>query len=65
VTIVDVLKKRFPVFEVADLGKCLAIPAEDFKPEWVLDFFKQCYRFEGTRIDGIPAVLVKIKRLEA
>ncbi len=62
-TIVDVLKKRFPVFEVADLGECLTIPGEDFEPKWVLELLKQGYRFEGTRMDGIPTVLVQIKPL--
>lgn len=62
-TIIDELKKRFPVFTVADFGECLTIPGDDFEPNWTLELLKQGYRFEGTRIDGIPTVLVQLKPL--
>ncbi len=45
-------------------GDCLVIPGEELDLDWVLLFLEEGYRFEGTRLDGYPVILVQLKPLE-
>ena len=63
-TIVGDLRERFRVSYVKGLGDCLIIPGEQLDLDWILLFLEQGYRFEGTRLDGVPTVLVQIKKLD-
>lgn len=40
---------------------CVAIPGEELDLDWILMFLEEGYRFEGTRLDGRPFVLVQVK----
>ena len=57
------LKWEFAVLIVRDLGDCIAIPGEQFDLDWILMFLEEGYRFEGSRLDGYPVVLVQAKPL--
>jgi hypothetical protein len=58
---IDDLKQKFAVLPVEDLGDCIAIPGEQLDLDWILMFIEEGYRFEGSRLDGHPVVLVKVK----
>jgi len=58
------LKQKFAVLSVENLGDCIAIPGEQLDLDWILMFLEEGYRFEGTRLDGHPVVLVLVKKLE-
>ena len=58
---VDDLKRKFAVLPVEDLGDCIAIPGEELDLDWILMFLEEGYRFEGSRLDGHPFVLVQVK----
>jgi hypothetical protein len=45
---------------VEDLGDCIAIPGEQLDLDWILMFLEEGYRFEGSRLDGHPVVLVQV-----
>jgi hypothetical protein len=60
-TAFDDLKRKFAVLPVEDLGDCIAIPGEQLDLDWILMFLEEGYRFEGTRLDGYPFVLVQVK----
>ena len=60
-TAFDDLKRKFAVLPVEDLGDCIAIPGEQLDLDWILMFLEEGYRFEGTRLDGQPFVLVQVK----
>jgi hypothetical protein len=55
------LKQKFAVLPVEDLGDCIAIPGEQLDLDWILMFLEEGYRFEGSRLDGQPVVLVQVK----
>jgi len=57
----DDLKRKFIVLSVEDLGDCIAIPGEQLDLDWILMFLEEGYRFEGSRLDGHPVVLVQVK----
>jgi hypothetical protein len=57
----DDLKQKFAILPVEDLGECIAIPGEQLDLDWILMFLEESYRFEGTRLDGRPFVLVQVK----
>ena len=57
----DDLKRKFAVLPVDDLGDCIAIPGAELDLDWILMFLEEGYRFEGSRLDGHPFVLVQIK----
>jgi len=57
----DDLKRKFAVLPVDDLGDCIAIPGAELDLDWILMFLEESYRFEGTRLDGRPFVLVQVK----
>ncbi len=63
-TSVEDLKQQFGVMPCKDLGDCIVIPGELLDLDWVLMFLEEGYRFEGTRLDGYPVVLVSVKKLE-
>ena len=58
---VDDLKQKFAVLPVQDLGDCIAIPGEQLDLDWILMFLEEGYRFEGSRLDEHPVVLVQVK----
>ena len=58
------LKRKFAVLPVDDMGDCIVIPGEQLDLDWILLFLEEGYRFEGTRLDGHPVVLVLVKKLE-
>jgi hypothetical protein len=58
------LKQKFTVLPVEDLGDCIAIPGEELDLDWILMFLEEGYRFEGSRLDGHPIVLVQVKPLQ-
>jgi hypothetical protein len=58
---VDDLKRKFAVLPVEDLGDCIAIPGEELDLDWILMFLEDGYRFEGSRLDGHPVILVQVK----
>ena len=60
-TAFDDLKRKFAVLPVEDLGDCIAIPGEQLDLDWILMFLEEGYRFEGTRLDVSPFVLVQVK----
>jgi len=62
-TAFDDLKQKFAVLPVEDLGDCIVIPGEHLDLDWILMFLEEGYRFEGTRLDGHPVVLVLVKPL--
>ena len=55
------LKQKFAVLHVEDLGDCIAIPGEQLDLDWILMILEEGYRFEGSRLDGEPVVLVQVK----
>lgn len=57
------LRKRFEVMMFSGLGNCIIIPGELLDLDWILMFLEEGYRFEGTRLDGYPVVLVKVQKL--
>jgi hypothetical protein len=57
------LKREFAVLPVKDLGDCIAIPGEQFDLDGILMFLEEGYRFEGSRLDRYPVVLVQAKPL--
>ena len=61
---VNDLKRKFAVLPVEDLGDCIAIPGEELDLDWILMFLEEGYRFEGSRLDGHPIVLVQIKPMK-
>ena len=63
-TTFDDLKRNFDVLPVKDMGVCIVIPGEELDLDWILMFLEEDYRFEGTRLDGHPVVLVLVKKLE-
>lgn len=58
------LKRQFGVLPCEDMGDCIVIPAEQLDLDWVLLFLEEGYRFEGTRLEGHPVVLVAVNKLE-
>jgi hypothetical protein len=48
-------------FLFCPLMDCVAIPGEQLDLDWILMFLEEGYRFEGTRLDGRPFVLVQVK----
>jgi hypothetical protein len=58
---IEDLKQKFAVLPVDDLGDCIAIPGEQLDLDWILMFLEEGYRFEGSRLDGHPVVLVQVK----
>jgi hypothetical protein len=58
---IEDLKQKFAVLTVDDLGDCIAIPGEQLDLDWILMFLEEGYRFEGSRLDGHPVVLVQVK----
>jgi hypothetical protein len=60
-TAFDELKQKFAVLPVKDFGDCIAIPGEQLDLDWILMFLEEGYRFEGSRLDGHPVVLVQVK----
>jgi hypothetical protein len=56
----DDLKRKFAVLPVDNLGDCIAIPGEQLDLDWILMFLEEGYRFEGSRLDGQPFVLVQV-----
>jgi len=61
ISAIDDLKQKFAILPVVDLGDCIAIPGEQLDLDWILLFLEEGYRFEGTRLDGRPVVLVQVK----
>ncbi|MCW4018023.1 MAG: hypothetical protein NWF00_05005 [Candidatus Bathyarchaeota archaeon] len=63
-TTVKDLVQRFAVFPVVEgsvlSGDCIIIPGEELNLDWIPMFLEEGYRFEGTRIDGYPVVLVQV-----
>jgi hypothetical protein len=57
---IEDLKQMFAVLTVDDLGDCIAIPGEQLDLDWILMFLEEGYRFEGSRLDGHPVVLVQV-----
>ena len=55
------LKQKFAVLPVEGLGECIVIPGEQLDLDWILMFLEEGYRFEGSRLDGHPVVLVQVK----
>ncbi|HSV49298.1 MAG TPA: hypothetical protein VLH35_03200 [Candidatus Acidoferrales bacterium] len=62
-TIIDELKQQFLTISLDDWGVCVVIPGEALDLDWVLVLLEEGYRFEGTRLDGKPVVLVQVKPL--
>jgi hypothetical protein len=58
------LKKRFGITPCEGLGDCVVIFGDLLDLDWILMFLEEGYRFEGTRLNGHPAVLVSVKKLE-
>ncbi len=61
--LINKLKQQFSTVALKDLGVCIVIPGEFLDLDWILVFLEEGYRFEGTRLDGKPVVLVQIKPL--
>jgi hypothetical protein len=59
-SIIDDLKQKFATLPVDSLGECIAIPGEQLDLDWILMFLEEGYRFEGSRLDGHPVVLVQV-----
>jgi hypothetical protein len=57
---IDDLKQKFAILPVEDLGECITIPGEQLDLDWILTFLEEGYRFEGSRLDGHPVVLVQV-----
>ena len=55
------LKQKFAVLPVEDFGDCIVIPGQELDLDWILMFLEEGYRFEGTRLDSRPVVLVQVK----
>ncbi len=60
-TAFDDLKQKFAVLPVDDLGDSIVIPGQELDLDWILMFLEEGYRFEGTRLDSRPVVLVQVK----
>jgi len=58
---IDDLKQKFAVLPVENLGDCIVIPGEQLDLDWILMFLEEGFRFEGTRLDSRPVVLVQVK----
>jgi hypothetical protein len=64
---IEGLKQRFAVLPVEDAGfsgDCIIIPGEELDLDWILLLLEEDYRFEGTRLDGNPVVLVQLRPVE-
>lgn len=59
--LIEALKDRFGVSSIAGLGICIVIHGEELDLDWILEFFEQKHRFEGTFLDGHPVLLVRLE----
>ena len=59
--LISELRERFGVSSIAGLGVCIVIHGEELDLDWILAFFEQKHRFEGTFLDGHPVLLVQLE----
>lgn len=58
------LKQKYPIQEVAPYGTCIVVPGAEFDPDNEANLFDQGYKCFDTSIDGKPVTLVRLVKAE-
>jgi hypothetical protein len=58
------LKQKFPLKEVAPYGFCIVVPGPDFDPDWEAELGDKGYKCFNTDVDGKPVTLVRVVKAE-
>jgi hypothetical protein len=63
--ILEDLRQKFPVNDVAPYGECIIVPGDKFNPDWEAVLGEEGYNCIQTDIAGKPFMLVKLEREDA
>lgn len=58
------LKLKFPLKEVALYGFCIVVPGPEFDPDWEAELGDHGYKCFDTFLDGKPVTLVRVAKTE-
>jgi hypothetical protein len=64
VKLLEDLKLKFPLKEVALYGFCIVVPGPEFDPDWEAELGDHGYKCFGTFLDGKPVTLVRVAKTE-
>jgi hypothetical protein len=63
-TLIEELKKQFPIQKFSLHGECVVVPGTEFDPDWEDILFEQGYNSIDTDLDGKAVTLVRLTRKE-